>query len=358
MRNFTLASVIVLVVVVVVVGIAALLLAKTVSEAQSINDKAQNIATTGKGINEATDSVVQLRRTNRLAESILRSATPLEGQVTGIANTARSIDRLAGSINGTAGQINETAGAIGSTAGNIGESATSINEAAGSINESAGSINASAGTINATAGVINTRAGQISATATSINRSARAIDTVAATILRTARRVDTDVSLINQNLDVTLGIATAIKGDSGNILTQAIGAHDTAACIDAKLLGPASGDGDCAGSATPASARRDSSRRSAPKTGELPDRLKRLFKNQDELRKKLEAQRKAQRNSQPAIPLPSLGNSGSNSQPKLDLDLDRRLNDILGNKGTGGNATGNALLDRLLRTLKLQRGGE
>ena len=95
MRGFTIASFIVLVLVVVVVGIASVLLAKTVSNAQSINDKAQNIAEVGTGINEATDSVVQLTRTNRLAESILRSATPLERHLNGIVGEARSIDGLA-----------------------------------------------------------------------------------------------------------------------------------------------------------------------------------------------------------------------------------------------------------------------
>src|SRR5215207_9500377 len=84
MRGFTTASFIVLVLVVVVVGVASVLLAKTVQNAQSINDKAQNIATVGTGINEATDSVVQLTRTNKLAESILRSANPLERQLNGI----------------------------------------------------------------------------------------------------------------------------------------------------------------------------------------------------------------------------------------------------------------------------------
>jgi hypothetical protein len=355
MRNFTLASVIVLAVVVVVVGIAALLLAKTVSEAQSINDKAQNIAELGTGVNEDTDSVVQLRRTNRLAESILTSANPLERQLTSIVGEAKSIDGLAQSINGTAGTINDTAGTVNSTAGNINSSATAIDEAAGSINSSAGSINSSAGSINATAGTINTLAGRVSSTATSINRSARSIDTVAATILRTARRVDTDVSLINQNLDVTLSLATAVKGDTGNILSQAVGAHDTAACIDLKLAGSAGTDGDCRGAATPASASRD---RTSARGGELPARLKKLFKGQEELRRKLEAQRKAQENASPrsVIPPPS-GLPGIKSLPDPD-DLQDRLNGILGGKGNGGNSSGNALLDRLLRTLKLQKGGE
>ncbi|MBA3306725.1 MAG: hypothetical protein H0U25_12500, partial [Thermoleophilaceae bacterium] len=116
-----------LVVVVGVIGAAAVLLARTVQEAQSINDKAQNIATTGRGINTATDSVVQLTRTNNLARSILKSANPLETQLGGIVSTAQGIDGLAGSINSTAGSINSTAGSINDSAGRINTSAGSIN---------------------------------------------------------------------------------------------------------------------------------------------------------------------------------------------------------------------------------------
>ncbi|MDQ4049356.1 MAG: hypothetical protein M3131_08270, partial [Actinomycetota bacterium] len=239
---------IVLVLVVVVVGTAAVLLAKTVQNAQSINDKAQNIATVGTGINEATDSVVQLTRTNKLAESILRSATPLQRQLNGIVGEARSIDQLAGSINGTAADINNSATTIGGTARTINASAGDINSAAGSINQSAGSIGGSAGAINARARAINRNAG-------SINQSANIIDRDATSILGTAREVDRDVSLINRNLDVSLNLVTAVKSDTGNILGQAVGAHDTAACIDRKLNGQAGGDGDCQAQGTPASAR-------------------------------------------------------------------------------------------------------
>ena len=239
MRGFTIASVIVLVVVVAVIGTAAVLLARTVQEAQSINDKAQNIATTGRGINTATDSVIQLTRTNKLARSILKSAKPLDTQLGGIVGTAQGIDGLAGSINSSAGSINSTAGSINDSAGRINTSAGSINSAAGAINSTARSINSSAGAINKSAGAINTTAGRI--------------DSLAASILGTARRIDTDVRLINTNLNVTLDLVTAVKGDTGNILGQAGGANDTAACIDRKLGGAAGEDGDCQGQPTPSS---------------------------------------------------------------------------------------------------------
>ena len=64
--------------------------------------------------------------------------------------------------------------------------------------------------------------------------------------------MDRDVLLINRNLDVTLSLVTAIKGDTGNILGQAGGANDTAACISRKLFGPAGDYEDCQGQATPA----------------------------------------------------------------------------------------------------------
>jgi len=273
MRGFTIASVIVLVVVVSVVGIAAVLLARTVQEAQAINSKAQNIATTGRGINTATDSVIQLTRTNDLARSILKSARPLDTQLGGIVSTAQGIDGLAGSINSSAGSINSTAGSINSTAG-------SINDSAGRINTSAGSINSAAGAINSTAGSINTSAGRINKSAGSINDSATGIDSTAGSILGIARRIDTDVRLINTNLNVTLSLVTAVKGDTGNILGQAGGANDTAACIDRKVKGQSGNDGDCQGQPTPASAQAGSSTSPelrSPEELESPERLQLPF---------------------------------------------------------------------------------
>ncbi len=240
MRGFSLASVIVLVIVVAVVAIAAILLARTVQTAQAINAKAQRIAKNGRGINKSTDSVIQLNKTNDLARSILTSATPLQGQLAGIVGTANRINGLAGSINSTALQINATASSINSSATNINAAATSINGSAGSILNSAGSINNSASSINNSAGSINNSAGNV-------NTSVRSIRTNAASILRTARAADTDVDLINRNLDTSIGLAKAVKGDTGNILNQALDANDTAACIDFEVFGASGTNGDCTG---------------------------------------------------------------------------------------------------------------
>ena len=215
----------VVVVVVVIAGIVSVsLLARTAKAANRINHKAENIARTGQGINTATDSVIQLTRTNETAGSILASAQPLEGKLNQVITLAQGVDGLAKSINGTAGTINSTGGAINGTAGAINGSAGKINTTAKaiggtakSISNSANSINASAGTINATAGGINSQA---------------------AAILDVAKRINDDVAQINKNLDGTIAVAQAIKTDTGNILGEAHTAERYARCIDARLKAP------------------------------------------------------------------------------------------------------------------------
>src|SRR5207302_893650 len=103
------------------------LLARTARAANRINHKAENIAKTGQGINTATDSVIQLNRTNQTAGSILESAKPLEGKLAQVVTLAQSVDGLAKSINGTAGTINSTGGTINGTASAINGSAVKIN---------------------------------------------------------------------------------------------------------------------------------------------------------------------------------------------------------------------------------------
>lgn len=207
-RGAAVPSALVLVIVLAAVGVSAVLLVQTLTTAQNINEKAERIAAAGAEINTATSSVSKLRRTNELAESILGTAQPLEGQLSEVVGHAQSIDGLASSINGTAGSINSTA--------------NSINGLAGDITAVAGEINSTAGTIDGTANGINSEA---------------------ATILDVARRIEGDVNQINANLDGTIGIAQQIKGDTGNIVTQAVEAHQNAACIDNKLAG--GNDGHC-----------------------------------------------------------------------------------------------------------------
>ncbi len=176
-------NIVVIVVVVAAVGVAAILLARTLGAARSINDKADRISKTGRGINIATDSVVQLNRTNDTASSILRTAQPVEGKLDRIVSLARSVDGLAKSINTTAGRINNTARTVGGTATTIGGTASGINA-------------------------------------------------VASQILDVGRRIDRDVELINGRLDTTIGLARRVKRDTGNILAQARRARSTARDID------------------------------------------------------------------------------------------------------------------------------
>jgi methyl-accepting chemotaxis protein len=186
-----------LVVVVVVLVVAVVLLQRTASTAESINKKAVTISQTGRGINDNTDSILQLTKTNQLGASILNSAKPLQGQLSQVVDLANSINGLASSINGSAGAIDGTAKTI----------------------------NMSAGAINSTASGINTTASSILAVATSIKSG---------------------VDMINKNLDTTILVAQQIKGDTGTIVgagaTGLSSALHLAGCINRELGGNAAGN--------------------------------------------------------------------------------------------------------------------
>lgn len=199
-----------LVATIVVVLIAAGLLQRAAMTASSINDKAKTIALTGRGINESTDSIIQLNRTNELAVSILGSAKPLEGKLTEIISLAQAINGQAGSINGSAKSINGSAVSINGTAGGINNSANAINDVAKRIN----------------------------GTATGINGEA-------AGILATARSLDRGVAQINTNLDATIAIANQIRSDTSNIVVQAVRAEDKSACIARRTSLASAPAGNC-----------------------------------------------------------------------------------------------------------------
>jgi len=211
------ANLVTVAIVAVAFSTVVILLQRTTSTANSIDAKAKHIARTGQGINVATDSVIQLNRTNETAASILTTAQPLQGKLDSIVQLAQSIDGHAGSILGTAKTINGT----GST----------VNGTAGTINKTAKTINATAGDIHATALAIDGTAGKINGTAKDINAQAAAI-------LDVAKRINTDVGAINQSIDTTLGIVSGVKGDTGNILGQAQLADKLAKCIDQRLGTP------------------------------------------------------------------------------------------------------------------------
>ena len=157
--------------------LAAVLVNRVAWTAESINKKAENISKTATPINEATDAVLNLDRTNELAGSILATAEPLQGKLAEIVRLAKSVDGLAISINSSA---------------------------------------------------------------TTVDGTAKSINGDAAGIVSTAQSIDRGVKQIISNLNTTLGIVASVKGDSGNILGQAQLAHRLAACIDHGLPGPGS----------------------------------------------------------------------------------------------------------------------
>jgi methyl-accepting chemotaxis protein len=208
------ANLVTVAIVAVAFGTVVVLLQRTTATANSIDHKAKHIAKTGQGINTATDSVIQLNRTNATAASILETAQPLQGKLDQIVQIAQSIDGHAGSILGTAKNINGTGATVNGTAGTINKTAKTINGTAADIHATALAINATAGKINGTAKDINTQA---------------------AAILDVARRINGDVAAINNSIDTTLGIVSAVKGDTGNILGQAQTADHLAKCINDRL---------------------------------------------------------------------------------------------------------------------------
>jgi methyl-accepting chemotaxis protein len=225
------ANTVAIVVVLIVAVAAAVLLILTAVAANGIAHDAHVIAARGGGINASTDAIIQLQRTNEEAAAILAKVRPLPGKLGDVVGLAHDIDARAGSIDATAGTIGSTTQAVDATAGKIA---------------------ATAGTINGSAGVINDRATAIAGTAKKIDDLSGAIDatagginTQAAAILDVAQRVDRDVAAINHNLDTTIGLAQAIKADTGNIVDQARLAQHYAGCIDQKLLGAAGQGVDC-----------------------------------------------------------------------------------------------------------------
>ncbi|MDQ4132305.1 MAG: hypothetical protein M3179_03670 [Actinomycetota bacterium] len=169
---------VVLVVALVIVAIAVVLLVRTQALASSVNKKTSSIAATGRGINTATDAILQLSETNRLAASIESSTDPLESEVRRILEVIQAIDGQATSINNTANTINGTA---------------------------------------------------------------RGINGTASAILGTAQSIDRGVEQINRNVDVTIGLLREIHGDLNNIIGVSSAIHRDAACIDQAATGSTDG---------------------------------------------------------------------------------------------------------------------
>ena len=200
-----------------------ILLARTMRATDRINLKAKAIAKTGQGINSATDSVIQLSRTNETASSILASTQPLAGDLAAMVDQAKALDGLSGSLDASTGAINATVAQLLSTAN--GMSAT-----ADSINATTKKIAGSSAEVDATTKKVGDTTGALSGTAKGINASL-------AGLLDAARKIQHDVVLINQRLDTGLALDRALKVDTGNLLDQVNLTQRYAACLDRKVLG-------------------------------------------------------------------------------------------------------------------------
>ena len=232
-------NIMILAVLAVLAVVAIVLLSLALAAAERIETKANNIARTGMGINQKTDTIIQLSRTNGIARSILASAAPLHGELAIVLADALAIQARAGTIDTSAGSIDNSATSINSSAGSINGLAATVESTASAIDSTASRINGTAGAVNGTAASINQSANSINATATGIGGDA-------GSILNVAKLIDRDANVINADLGQTVSLAHGIQSDTGNILGQAGSARTESACIAEKL--DASGGGDCHGS--------------------------------------------------------------------------------------------------------------
>lgn len=173
---------IMLVAVTLVLVVAVFLLIRTTTLASEIDGKATSIAETGRGINSATDAILQLAQTNQLGASILETSKPLVPTLDKVVSVAKSIDGLAGSINGTAVEVNATAKGINATASGITSTLQSINNG---------------------------------------------------------------VETINRNVDTTIGLTRAVKADTNTIVGQGQLARKTGSCINSGLPAGGADSGFC-----------------------------------------------------------------------------------------------------------------
>jgi methyl-accepting chemotaxis protein len=210
-------------VVLVALLITATLLSRTMRATDRINAKAATIAKTGRGINTATDSIIQLRRTNQTASSILNSTKPLQGELAQMVELAKAVDGLSGSIDTHTGAINATVGQLLATAG--------------AISKTAGDVNTTTKKLAASSATVNESAKKIGGTTAAIATTAKGINGAVASLLDVTKKIEHDVVLINQRLDTGLDLDRALKADTGNLLAEVGVTRHQAACIDRKVAG-------------------------------------------------------------------------------------------------------------------------
>ncbi len=203
--------------------LTATLLARTMRATDRINLKTGNIARTGQGINQATDSVVQLSRTNEFASSILASTQPLAGDLAAMVEQAKALDRLSGSLDASTGAINATVAQLLATANGMSATAADINASTKKIAASSAEVDGTTRQVGDTTGALNT--------------TTKGINASLAGLLDATRKIGTDVVEINKRLDTGLALDKALKVDSGNLLAQVALTQRYVACIDRKLNG-------------------------------------------------------------------------------------------------------------------------
>jgi uncharacterized protein YoxC len=203
--------------------LTGVLLARTMRATDRINAKVKNIARTGQGINTATDSVIQLSRTNELAASILGSTQPLAGDLAAMVEQAKALDSLSGSLDASTGAINGTVARLLATANGMSTTAGDINVSTGKIATSSAEVAGLTQDVATSTGTLNT--------------TARTINTHLGDLLATTKKLDVDVIEINKRVAIGLALDRAIRIDTGNLLAQVALTQRYVACIDRKVLG-------------------------------------------------------------------------------------------------------------------------
>ncbi len=189
---------IVLVVVLIVVAVTVVFLTRTLLIGMSINEKAEDIARTGRGINAATDAIMQLDRTEGFGKTIHASTDPLEGKVNRIVALAASIDNTASSINNSATSIGGSANAIGGSVASIQNLARLVDRDAALINRNVRAVINTAQAIN---GDLDNVIGVLGQTEGHADRIA---DTLCAELQR-ALGLETVLPVVNDLLPIVTG---------------------------------------------------------------------------------------------------------------------------------------------------------
>jgi hypothetical protein len=191
---------------VAIVGVIALvataLLLRTERNAAQIHTRTARIASSARGINSYTDSILELTKTNDHASAILNSVGPLT-------------EPLA-HIDGRSAEISELLKAIRSSTASIDTSAGSIDSSGRIIKDGLVDINAQAGKISTDLRGINNDAGRI---------------------LTELAHIRSGLNLINTDLPTTARILDAILRDARNILNTLGRTEHYSACIDNGLNG-------------------------------------------------------------------------------------------------------------------------